>query len=148
MYVIHDSLVGEETITFAYIRARVVIRMCFPTSSTEYLWLSLPLPLLLHMSLAWPGVLLYFIQAWEGYVFTVRSCCSANTKWLAFLQIAFQASHMLPCIGSRSLGNAKRQMEAENNLTPPLWAHEHIRAPDSSWWHQGHLQVNKGILRL
>lgn len=50
MYVIHDSLVGVETVTFAYIRARVVIRMCFPASFIEYLWASFPLPPLLHMS--------------------------------------------------------------------------------------------------
>jgi len=35
--VIHDSLVREETITFAYIRASVAIRTCFPTSFIEYL---------------------------------------------------------------------------------------------------------------
>lgn len=89
MYVIHDSLVGEETITFAYIRARVVIRMCFPTSFIEYLWISFPLSLLLHMSPAWPGVLLYLIQTLEGYMFMARSCCFANTKWLGFLSDCF-----------------------------------------------------------
>lgn len=141
MYVIHDSLVGEETITFAYIRGRVVIRMCFPTSFIEYLWISFPLSLLLCTSPAWPGVLLYLIQTLAGYMFMAYSCCFANTKWLACFQIALRASRMLPCICSCSLSHVKRQIEAERNWTPSLWAHEHTRALDSSWWHQGHLPV-------
>lgn len=54
MYVIHDSLVGEETVTFAYIRARVVTRMCFPASFVEYLWILSHFPLRCTcLSLTW-----------------------------------------------------------------------------------------------
>lgn len=77
MYVIHDSLVGVETVTFAYIRTRVVIRMCFPASFIKYLWTSFPLPPLLHMSLLDLVSCSVSLRLWKGWHWWLLLLCSA-----------------------------------------------------------------------
>lgn len=140
MYVIHDALVGEETITFAYIRATVVIRMCFPTHS-------------LNMY----GSLSHFPFCYICLFLDLVSCSIlfrlGKDARLQDVPVSLQRpSNQLPFRPLPEphpyLSLMKRQMEAESSSAPLLWAHTHIRAPVSSWWHQGHLQVNKGILRL
>lgn len=75
MYVIHDSLLGVETATFAYIRARAVIRMCFPASFIKYLWTLFPLPPLLHMSLLDLVSCSVSLRLWKGWHWWLLLLC-------------------------------------------------------------------------
>lgn len=145
MYVIHDSLVGEETVTFAYIRARVVTRMCFPASFVEYLWILSHFPLCCTSLLDLVSCSISFklqkgTRSWHAPV-----AQQTPSAWLAFRPLSEPL--LLPCTCSHSLSRVERQMEAESSSTPSLWAQEHIR-PGSCCCYQGRLQVYKGILRL
>lgn len=124
MYVIHDALVGEETITFAYIRATVVIRMCFPTPSLNmYGFLS-------HFPFCYICLFLDPVS----FPILFRLGKGAHLK---HVPIALQRpSNQLPFRPLPEphlcLRRVKRQMEAEGRSATPLCVHAYIGAPVSS----------------
>lgn len=113
MYVIHDSLVGVETVTFAYIRARAVIRTCFPASFIEYLWVSFPLPPLLHMSLLDLVSCSISLKLWKGW-------CSWHAPVAQQTPSAWLPFSLAPCHAHAATAPAMSKDRGRHKAAPSI----------------------------